>query len=84
MALVLTRNRPKTAHQLELNVIVNLTFGINETVESDSSVDDDCPPTLLKSPQIIGLLFVQKFDGGCIEVVGEVGKICGDGCISWN
>ena len=34
------------------------TFATRDIVESDSSVDEDCPPTLLISPQIIGLLLV--------------------------
>jgi len=53
-------------------------------VESDSSVDDDCPPTLLTSPQIIGLLFVQKLDGCWNKPAGDDGNIWGDGWISSN
>ena len=38
--------------------IVRPTFAASDVVESDSSVDDDWPPTLLMSPQIMGLLLV--------------------------
>ncbi len=52
---------------------------MRDKVESDSSVDDDCPPTLLISPQTIGLLFVQNPSGCENKPAGDEGRICGDG-----
>ncbi len=37
---------------------IYLTFFVRDIAESDSSVEEDCPPTLLISPQTIGLSFV--------------------------
>ncbi len=53
----------KHSKEFQLNSLLlifdfRVTFAARDIVESDSSADDDCPPTLLTSPQIIGLLFV--------------------------